>query len=53
MIGQLLTGRLVDVLGTKIGFFIVMFVWSTAGMLCAAARGATANPIRSTDIIDN
>jgi MFS transporter, ACS family, aldohexuronate transporter len=40
MIGQLLTGRLVDVLGTKIGFFLVMFVWSGAGMLCAAARGA-------------
>jgi len=40
MIGQLLMGRLVDVLGTKIGFFLVMAVWSAAGMLCAAARGA-------------
>ncbi len=38
-IGQLLTGRLVDILGTKMGFFLIMLVWSAAGVLCSTARG--------------
>ncbi len=39
-IGQLVTGRLMDVLGTRLGFAAIMTFWSAAGMLCAAARGA-------------
>ncbi len=38
-VGQLLTGRLVDVLGTKTGFLLIMAVWSAAGMLCSVSRG--------------
>lgn len=38
-VGQLLTGRLVDVLGTKTGFLLIMMVWSAAGILCSTARG--------------
>jgi ACS family hexuronate transporter-like MFS transporter len=38
-IGQLLIGRLVDILGTKVGFVLIMLVWSAAGVLCSAARG--------------
>jgi ACS family hexuronate transporter-like MFS transporter len=40
MVGQLLTGKLVDVVGTRMGFLLVMVVWSAAGMMCASARGA-------------
>ncbi len=38
-IGQLLMGRLADVLGTRAGFLLIMIVWSAAGMLCSTARG--------------
>lgn len=33
------SGPLVDRLGTKVGYAVCMFVWSTAGMLHALARG--------------
>jgi ACS family hexuronate transporter-like MFS transporter len=39
-IGQLLTGRIIDLVGTRTGFVLIMVVWSAAGMLCALARGA-------------
>jgi len=39
-IGQVLAGRLADSLGTKIGFLLIMAVWSAAGILCSTARGA-------------
>ncbi len=38
-IGQLLAGRLVDLLGTRMGFLFVMVLWSGASMLCALSRG--------------
>jgi len=38
-IGQSLTGRLVDAVGTRIGFMLSMAWWSVAGMLHAVARG--------------
>jgi ACS family hexuronate transporter-like MFS transporter len=38
-IGQGLTGRLVDGVGTRLGFAISITWWSIAGMLHAAARG--------------
>jgi ACS family hexuronate transporter-like MFS transporter len=39
-IGLLLVGRLMDVVGTKIGYTISMVVWSLAAMAHAAARTA-------------
>jgi ACS family hexuronate transporter-like MFS transporter len=39
-LGQLLTGRLMDVLGTRLGFAAIMTFWSAAGMLCATAASA-------------
>ena len=39
MIGQLVTGRFMDVLGTRAGFLIIMLFWSVSGMLCSTARG--------------
>ena len=41
-VGQLLTGRLIDVLGTRMGFLLIMVVWSTAGVLCSTARGTAS-----------
>jgi len=38
-IGQLVTGRLMDILGTKTGFLVIMIFWSVADILCATARG--------------
>ena len=38
-VGQLLTGKVVDVVGTRAGFVLIMVLWSAAGMLCATARG--------------
>ena len=38
-VGQLLTGRLVDILGTRTGFLLIMALWSAAGILCSASRG--------------
>jgi ACS family hexuronate transporter-like MFS transporter len=38
-VGQSLTGRLVDALGTRVGFTLSMAWWSIAGMLHAGARG--------------
>ena len=39
MLGQLVTGRLMDVLGTRIGFLAIMLFWSISGILCSTARG--------------
>ncbi|WP_167607099.1 MFS transporter [Maribellus sediminis] len=39
-IGLLTTGAILDRIGTKRGFSIAIIVWSLAGMLHAAARGA-------------
>jgi ACS family hexuronate transporter-like MFS transporter len=39
-VGQLLTGRLVDLTGTRAGFVIIMLIWSAAGVLSSTARGA-------------
>jgi len=39
-IGQLLTGRLADLLGARAGFVLIMVAWSAAGLLCSTARGA-------------
>lgn len=41
-IGQLLAGKLMDLTGTRLGFVIIMVFWSSAGMLCAAARGVAS-----------
>lgn len=41
-VGQLLTGRLIDVLGTRMGFLLIMVVWSAAGVLCSTARGTAS-----------
>ncbi len=38
-IGQLLTGRLIDLVGTKMGFVLIMVFWSVADILCALSRG--------------
>ena len=38
-IGQPLTGRLVDALGTRVGFTVCMIWWSAAGMLHAIGGG--------------
>lgn len=38
-IGQLLMGKMMDVLGTHAGFAVIMIVWSAAGMMCALGRG--------------
>lgn len=38
-IGQLLTGKVMDVVGTRAGFVLIMLVWSAAGILCSTARG--------------
>lgn len=39
-IGLLVSGRLIDRIGTKAGFMIAVSVWSIAGMLHALARSA-------------
>lgn len=39
MLGQLVTGRMMDVLGTRLGFLIIMLFWSVSGILCSTARG--------------
>ena len=39
MLGQLVTGRLMDVLGTRLGFLIIMLFWSISGILSSTARG--------------
>ena len=39
MIGQLLTGRMMDVLGTRTGFVLIMIFWSASGIFCSLARG--------------
>ncbi|MFZ4724761.1 MAG: MFS transporter [Paludibacter sp.] len=41
-IGLLLSGRMLDKLGTRIGFSIAIIVWSFSGMLHAAARSVFA-----------
>lgn len=40
--GQLLTGRLMDVLGTRLGFAAIMTFWSAAGILCSTAQSAAS-----------
>ncbi|NDC77586.1 MAG: MFS transporter [Chitinophagia bacterium] len=40
-VGLLVSGRLIDRIGTKLGFALSITVWSIAGMLHAVARGAT------------
>lgn len=40
-IGLLLVGRFVDKVGTRIGFTVIITIWSIAGMLHAIARNAT------------
>ncbi len=37
-VGQLLMGKLMDVTGARIGFVLIMAIWSAAGMATAAAR---------------
>ena len=39
MIGQLVTGRVMDMLGTRVGFVLIMVFWSLSGILCSTARG--------------
>lgn len=39
-IGLLLTGRMLDRIGTRLGYTIAIFVWSLVGMAHAAARSA-------------
>ncbi|HVG14923.1 MAG TPA: MFS transporter [Chitinophagaceae bacterium] len=39
-IGLLLSGRLIDKIGTKQGYTIMVIIWSIAGMLHAVARSA-------------
>ena len=39
-IGLLLSGRLIDKIGTKLGYTIMVIIWSIAGMLHAVARSA-------------
>jgi ACS family hexuronate transporter-like MFS transporter len=39
MIGQLLTGKVMDMLGTRAGFVFIMILWSVACMMCSLARG--------------
>lgn len=39
MVGQLVTGRVMDVLGTRVGFVLIMVFWSVSGILCSTARG--------------
>jgi ACS family hexuronate transporter-like MFS transporter len=41
-IGLITTGRILDKLGTRIGYLWAIVVWSFAGMAHAAARGATS-----------
>ncbi len=38
-LGLLITGKLLDKSGTKIGYALAITIWSVAGMLHAAARG--------------
>ncbi|TAL36197.1 MAG: MFS transporter [Spirochaetes bacterium] len=38
--GMLLSGRIIDAIGTKISFALFLFLWSLASMLHAAAGGA-------------
>lgn len=38
-IGQLLTGKVMDLLGTRLGFVVIMVFWSASGILCSTARG--------------
>ncbi len=38
-VGQLLAGRLMDVLGTRAGSVLIMAFWSTAGILCSLSSG--------------
>lgn len=40
-IGLLLSGRMIDKVGTKMGYSISVIVWSVAGMLHALAKSAT------------
>ncbi len=39
-IGLLISGRLIDKIGTKLGYTIMVIIWSIAGMLHALARSA-------------
>ncbi len=39
MVGQLVTGRVMDMLGTRAGFVLIMVFWSASGILCSTARG--------------
>ncbi len=41
-IGLITTGRILDKLGTRIGYLWAIVVWSIAGMAHAAARGVTS-----------
>lgn len=38
-IGQLVIGKVMDMLGTRAGFVAIMILWSAAGMMCSLARG--------------
>ncbi|MDA1315012.1 MAG: MFS transporter [Acidobacteria bacterium] len=42
MVGQLVTGRFMDVLGTRLGFLLIMLFWSVSGILCSTARGISS-----------
>jgi len=39
-IGLLVFGRLIDKMGTKLGYTVIIIIWSVAGMLHAIARNA-------------
>lgn len=41
-IGKLISGRIYDIVGTKIGFILSIFFWSLAALLHAFARGVTS-----------
>ena len=40
-LGLLVIGRLIDKIGTKAGYTVIIIIWSVAGMLHAIARSAT------------
>ena len=39
-IGLLITGRFIDKIGTRLGYTVIIIIWSVAGMLHAIARSA-------------
>ena len=48
-IGFLLAGRLIDRIGTRLGYTITVIVWSIAGMLHAIARSVLGFRLPESD----